>query len=125
MSPKSMILAVLILVALTWLFLFGPNSCEFLSGIRYNELAAEMLPWLKENIKANWVPDNPDIQTITVDKVSILKLSATAEKQVKEAQVKIKGYYNTHQSEQKVKFEISRKIIVESNAGSNTFRLAD
>jgi hypothetical protein len=45
--------------------------------------------------------------------VKILKSSATSEKNIENAQVSIKGYYLTPQSEQRVKFKIQKQIIVE------------
>jgi hypothetical protein len=101
------------MAALAWLVFFGPDGCDFLGSIRHRELSAEMLPWIKENLDAAWLNDNPDPQSIVVENVKILKSSATSEKNIENAQVSIKGYYLTPQSEQRVKFKIQKQIIVE------------
>jgi len=125
MSAKSMIFFAIIMAALAWLVFFGPDGCDFLGSIRHRELSAEMLPWIKDNLDAAWLNDNPDPQSIVVENVKILKSSATSEKNIENAQVSIKGYYLTPQSEQRVKFKIQKQIIVEQNGNTNTFRLSD
>jgi len=123
MSVKSLIIIVVILAAVLWYIFWGPQGCNLLEESKNRGVNEDLLPWVKDNIDASWLHDQPETQTIEVEKIHIFELVPTGVNLIDDAQVSIKGYYIAVQSERKVRYNITRKIIVDRNTSPVSFRL--